>query len=525
MGFFQFLPIPSDHIHGYYDPKLVILSYLFAVFASYIALNIAGCLRSSIIDKMNYYKWLLSGSIVMGMGIWTMHFIGMEALLTPIPMQYNFSLTLISLLIAIVASGLGLYWVTRPNIAITIVDVLVGGIIMGIAIATMHYVGMAAMLYIKIRYLPLLFVLSIVVAIGASQTALWLMLRSRDYLWIAKLNILSALIMGAAICGMHYIGMAAAIMMPEGGTTYPGTDSSLTHAGLPSLYIGITSSIIMMIFLSLSSNNQKFLASLQKNNEELRNKEIELREARNRAEQANYAKSYFLANMSHEIRTPLNVIIGTISLLSRLQLGEKEKKFLERINLSSQVLLSLLEDILDFSKIEAGELHLHLESLDFLNLVQEVVTAATSKIEEKELSIIINNEVNEPIRVFSDPTRLKQIIMNLIENAIKFTSRGQIKINILSTERENDHICIKFEVEDTGIGISEDKFNLIFRKFSQVDNTSTRKFGGTGLGLAISKELVRLLGGKIGFKSKIGAGSTFWFEIPFLIDKTFGINE
>lgn len=513
MPFFQLGPLPANQVEGYFDLKLVFLSYIVAIFASYIALSIVDGLRSSIIEKVDYWKWFVSGAIVMGMGIWTMHFIGMEALVLFIPIQYDSFLTFLSLVIAAIASGFALFWVTRPRV--TSSEIVFGGVLMGLGIASMHYVGMAAMVPINISYIPSLFFLSILIAIIASQVALWLMIKSQKFSETIRFNILSAIFMGLAICGMHYMGMAAAVMTSDA----PAQASMASHSGLPTLYIGLVSAAIMIIFLALSSNNQKHLVSLQKINENLRAKEIELSEARKRAEQASEAKSFFLANMSHEIRTPLNVIVGTASLLSRSELTNSEKKFVDRITTSSQLLLNLIIDILDFSKIEAGKLTLTHQDTEFVSLVREVVNISTPRAEHKNLKISINYDTNKPLYITTDPIRLQQVMINLLGNAIKFTHDGQITINIIPKQENNNRLPIRLEVVDTGIGISEEKFGAIFQKFSQIDTASTRTIGGVGLGLVICKELVKLLGGEIGFTSQVGKGSTFWFEISFAVPK------
>ncbi len=223
--------------------------------------------------------------------------------------------------------------------------------------------------------------------------------------------------------------------------------------------------------------------------------------------------------MSHEIRNALNVVIGNASLLARSNLAEKEQKYVKSISISSRILLGIITHILDLSKIEAGEMKLHSNQCDFITLANEVVEIMSFSAKEKNLKLITNYDPQLSLKIIGDPNRIQQIMTNLIGNSIKFTEEGSIKVSITSKNKDEDHIQIRLEVEDSGIGISEDKFDCVFKKFSQVDESSTRKFSGTGLGLVISKELVKMLGGKIDFKSKIGVGSTFWFEIPFLIDR------
>lgn len=245
-------------------------------------------------------------------------------------------------------------------------------------------------------------------------------------------------------------------------------------------------------------------------------KELEI--ANENANQANQAKSLFLANMSHEIRTPLNSIIGTISLLNEMNLDAKMKKYIERIQLSGKLLLNLINNILDFSKIEAGELILEKTPCDFQLIVKELVDSFLPKAQAKKLELFVWYDVNKPIKMMSDPLRLKQIASNLISNAIKFTEKGYVQIKITYKE-VNQQAIARLEIEDSGVGINPHHFKRLFQKFSQADLSTTRKYGGTGLGLVIAKQLVYLFGGTIGFNSEEHKGSTFWFEIPFEIDK------
>jgi PAS domain S-box-containing protein len=257
----------------------------------------------------------------------------------------------------------------------------------------------------------------------------------------------------------------------------------------------------------------EFLKKLEKTN-------IDLKEARMKAEAANQAKSSFLANMSHEIRTPLNGVIGMTSLLENSELNEKQKKYVQRINLSGKLLLEIITDILDFSKIEAGELKLESIPCNLYDLVTEIIEVMNTKAEDKELEILLDFDPKISLNVIADPTRFKQILNNLLSNALKFTQKGTISINLTLLQKNEFESMIRIEVKDTGVGIPKDKIETIFDKFSQADVSTTRKFGGTGLGLTICKQIVNMMQGVMGVESIEGEGSTFWVEVPFLIDKS-----
>ncbi|MEW6372525.1 MAG: MHYT domain-containing protein [Pseudomonadota bacterium] len=498
---------------GSYDPSLVLVSVLVAVFASYTALSVAGRVKQA--QGYASWAWTAGGALAMGSGIWAMHFIGMLAFRLPIPLGYDLPLTVLSLLLPVLVSGMALWQLRAPTL--TPRHFASSAILMGLGINAMHYTGMAAMRMVPgIEYDPLLFALSVLIAIASSAGALWIAFRLRQGAsgaWLAQLA--AAVVMGFAIAGMHYTGMAAA-RFPAGSICTAAEGWINPHNLALIVTLVIVGILLVALLVSVyDARLQARAASLDASlaiAEERKTLYLHEVEARVEAERLNQMKDEFLSTVSHELRTPLNAILGWSQLLAQKGPVSEEmlSKGLQTIERNARAQVQLIDDLLDMSRILSGKVRLDLQPVrpgEFVGTVVESLrpTALAKRI---RLDADLDPEAGP---VLADTGRMQQVMWNLVSNAIKFTQAGgEVQVSLW---REGEQVALR--VRDTGAGIRSDFLPYVFDRFRQADTSTTRHHGGLGLGLSIVRQLVELHGGTVGVDSAgEGQGATFTVHLP-----------
>ncbi|HET8728436.1 MAG TPA: MHYT domain-containing protein [Alphaproteobacteria bacterium] len=497
-----------------HDPRLVALAGVICLFASFTAVGLIG--RARLAAGRVRRRWLGVAAVVTGSGVWATHFVAMLAFRPGLPLGYDVGLTLLSVVIAIAATGIGLaVALSKPERAAG------GGAIVGGAIAAMHYVGMAALRVPAMPDYDMAYVLaSLLISSVLGAAALHHTVRQPG----VRSRVTGTALLAVAICGLHFTGMAALTLVPDPRVVVP--DQAVEPEWLA---VAVSAVTVLIVGLGLvgtlvdqyladravreSERLRAYVAQLEATQRELQATAANLTDALAAAAESSQAKSQFLATMSHELRTPLNAIIGFSDIMVKEMFGalgsDRYREYAATIHDSGTHLLALINDVLDFSKLDAGRAELTEEVVDLHRALSDTLRMMQGQADEAGVSLRQETAADLP-HLLADPRRLRQVLLNLLSNAVKFTPPGG-EVRVSARLRERD---LAIAVIDTGIGIAPEDISTALERFGQIDSSPGRKYAGTGLGLPLAKRLVELHGGQLAITSTVGAGTTVTITFP-----------
>jgi two-component system sensor histidine kinase/response regulator len=529
------------------------------VLASLIAAILASAVALFVVSRRTVNRLaIVSGGILMGGGIASMHYIGMEAMRLPAMCRYSPGLVLLSVLLAIVISMIELWLAVRFRGETTSGGWLkfASAVLMGAAVPTMHYVGMAAVTFVPMEGAPdvshslaisslgvagIIGVTAIVLGIAivtsfidrrfsaqnialdrSEQRLRQLVEAAQVVLWRADVDSTRCNFVNREAEAL--LGYPAEVWLTERSFWLDHLDPADRAPVVTACATALASGVAQRIEHRMQTADGRqlwFGTSVCVVPSTYGSAELvgvmtditERKRAQEAAEEASRAKSEFLASMSHEIRTPMNGVIGMTELLLDTDLDFEQRDYVNTVRVSGEALLTVINDILDFSKIEAGKFDLDPIPFNLPETIEESLKSLAFRAHEKGLELACDIDPNVPTFVVGDAVRIRQILLNLVNNAIKFTAAGEVELRLTREPDQTDAIGLHFSVHDTGIGIPSDKQQAIFEAFSQADGTTTRRFGGSGLGLTISQRLAKAMNGRIWVESEPGRGSTFHFEV------------